>query len=82
MKKFKIHSDNELNPQLKEKVQSMRGLIFSNAPKILNPRFKMASCYDRPCVIIMDIESGKITKPIALCHMHGAIQVLNDLFGS
>ena len=79
MKKFKISTDKNLNPELKKDVQSLRGMIFSNMPNVENDRFQMSSCIDRPAVIILDTVTGKITNPISLCNLRGAIQVLNDL---
>lgn len=69
-----------MNPELKAEIQGVRGLIWSNMPKIRNKRFEMAPHPDLPAVYIQDTKTGKITEHIGLCNLHGAIQILNELF--
>lgn len=78
-KEFKVLSDDRLNPQLKEEIQGLRGLMWQSMPNIKSKRFMMSQCPDRPAVIIRDTLTGKTSTEIGLCDLHGAIQVINEL---
>lgn len=77
-KKFNVTSDNKFNPQLKEEIQGLRGLMFNALPK-LNKRFEAAQCPDAPQLVFLDLETGKTSEAIGLCNCRGFIEALNWL---
>ena len=74
-------SDKDLNPQLKEQVQGLRGGIVAQAHNRPIPdRFICEGHPDRPAVIITDSETGKqVTVPL---FAYGEVRTtLSALFG-
>lgn len=76
---FKVTDDNHMNPELKKEIQDLRGLMWSNTPKITNQRFVISQDAEKPAIHIMDTETKKISR-ISLCDYWGAVKVLNDFF--
>jgi hypothetical protein len=80
-KGFKVKKDNSMNPELKKEIQGLRGLIWNNMPA-LHSRFEMAQHPERPAVYIQDTKTGRISEPIGLCDLRGAIEALNWISAS
>lgn len=76
MSKVKIKSDKGLNDQLKEQVQTLRGVINTGEP---SSRFARKYCDDIPAVEIMDRETGKKTI-VSLYAVASTMQALAELF--
>ena len=66
-------SDNQMNPQLREQVQGLRGVIANNAHKNPIPeRFTCEPLPDRPAVIITDSQTGN--KTVCQLFAYGAVR--------
>jgi hypothetical protein len=74
--KHKIKSDERLNPQLKEEVQTLRGVI--NIGQGSN-RFTTARSEDTPGVIITDLHTGRTTTS-PLFAASNVMDALKELF--
>jgi hypothetical protein len=58
MSKVKINSDSQLNPELRDEVQTLRGMINTGEE---TSRFKKEYAKDKPQVVITDTMTGKQT---------------------
>ena len=73
---MKITSDEQLNPQLKEEIQSLRGGIAAQIYKKVPSGLQVESCPDQPAMKLT--YNGRSTI-VGLCDCHGAMQVMRDL---
>lgn len=78
-KKFHLRTDEKMNPQLKQEVQGVRDIIWNAMPQIEADHFVISQCLDRPAVLIMDTRTQRVSNPIGLCNLRGAIQIINEL---
>jgi len=77
--RFDLKTDDTMNPALKAEVQGLRGLMWGNAPIILNPRFQIARDQYTPTIHIRDAYTG-LEVSVGLCDYWGAVNVLNAFF--
>ena len=75
-KVMKIKSDEELNSQLKQEVQTLRGIINTGRE---SERFKKIPCNDEPGYIVVDTHTGKQTI-VPLYAVSNVMNALNELF--
>ena len=74
--KVKIKSDNKLNNELKDEVQTLRGMINTGEP---SERFGRTYHPDLPKMIVLDRETGKSVE-VSLCDASGVMKALSELF--
>lgn len=78
--KHTIHSDEKMNPVLKEEVSELRGGMYNQAEKNELPkRFISIPSENTPSIIITDTETDRETT-VSLFAYGGVRKALNDLF--
>lgn len=77
MKKLEINSDLQLNTELRDEVQSIRGMINTGEE---TSRFKKEYAKDKPQIVITDTITGKQTS-VPLYAASNVMTALAELFG-
>lgn len=73
---MKIKSDENLNPALKDQVQTLRGMINKG---VNSERFIKTPCDDCPAFYVTDTETGKKTT-VSLFALSEVMDALRNLF--